>query len=689
MTSRRQLARTLVANGLRQRGLRTEPQAIHALAEAIVQSDPNVLGDTDTILAGLLVTGSYTLDILEEAGADRRLLKRLTLGSARGPDIWDPGAATDPLEALFADGTPARQAARLADADGRPMGTADLLRAALTMRMDGVGVEAKLGLASGSIPAGGFPIELRRDEAPGSTLLRDLEARLCEVLLFVTGILAKDHHPSGMLRTRTASLTEDEDWILDKDFGTLFRGMRTEELEFIIRALNTWFVSRAIALSPTPLCLQTVNRCTMLLFAPKYFAESGGDVQVVETGLGLAERLAPSRDVPFLALVQAGNQIHAGHFTYRNALQVSAPGRRQALEVQGVRLYAPRPVPLIPNAILSRFQRLISTPNVSEADITVFLHSHPELVLSLGYCTARPMICLTDPDSNSFLPNFILEIPNSRGHSILNLGSPTTAPFTSDPFLRMSTELTRAIGQLRASADVFSRSTERRAFERLHGVTGFRPELIVVMGRSTNFASLQERQNAEDQLGKVRLLTYDDMIAYAKMRNIALPDVAAPFDSEVERTANRRVDARTDAPPRPAPKPVSYDLALSFAGEDREAAQALADALRQHDISVFYDAFERADLWGKDLYAHLSDVYRNRARFCVMFISRHYEQNLWTNHERKAAQERAFRERQEYILPVRLDDTELPGLLGTTSYVDHRTTTTEEIVNLLRDKLGR
>ncbi len=91
-----------------------------------------------------------------------------------------------------------------------------------------------------------------------------------------------------------------------------------------------------------------------------------------------------------------------------------------------------------------------------------------------------------------------------------------------------------------------------------------------------------------------------------------------------------------------------YDVALSFAGEDRTYVDAVATALKP-DVSVFYDSFEEAHLWGKDLYSYLHDVYQNKARFTVMFISEHYAKKLWTLHERKAAQVRAFREREEYI----------------------------------------
>lgn len=39
-----------------------------------------------------------------------------------------------------------------------------------------------------------------------------------------------------------------------------------------------------------------------------------------------------------------------------------------------------------------------------------------------------------------------------------------------------------------------------------------------------------------------------------------------------------------------------YDVALSFAGEQREYAQAIAHKLKANGVSVFYDDFEKADL---------------------------------------------------------------------------------------------
>lgn len=130
-----------------------------------------------------------------------------------------------------------------------------------------------------------------------------------------------------------------------------------------------------------------------------------------------------------------------------------------------------------------------------------------------------------------------------------------------------------------------------------------------------------------------------------------------------------------DAGPTPAlPASVDeirYDVALSFAGEDRQYAEALAELLRESGLRVFYDHYEQATLWGKDLYVHLHDVYVRRAIYCVVFASQHYERKVWTSHERQAAQERALREKgNEYLLPIRIDDTLIPGLPATIGYVE-------------------
>jgi hypothetical protein len=130
-----------------------------------------------------------------------------------------------------------------------------------------------------------------------------------------------------------------------------------------------------------------------------------------------------------------------------------------------------------------------------------------------------------------------------------------------------------------------------------------------------------------------------------------------------------------------------YDVALSFAGENREYVREVAAALRLKDKRVFFDEFEQVQLWGKDLYQHLNEIYKSKSRLCIIFVSKDYASKRWTSHELRSAQARAFTESKEYLLPVRLDETPLPGVNETVGYIDGRKVSATETAQLIVRKL--
>ena len=132
-----------------------------------------------------------------------------------------------------------------------------------------------------------------------------------------------------------------------------------------------------------------------------------------------------------------------------------------------------------------------------------------------------------------------------------------------------------------------------------------------------------------------------------------------------------------------------YDIALSFAGENRAYVEEVATGLQAAGVKVFYDAFETAELWGKNLVDHLAEIYANRARYVMMFISKEYVEKAWTTHERQHAQGRALVAKEEYILPARFDDTPVPGMTTTVAFQDLRRTTPQQLVELIIAKLQR
>lgn len=132
----------------------------------------------------------------------------------------------------------------------------------------------------------------------------------------------------------------------------------------------------------------------------------------------------------------------------------------------------------------------------------------------------------------------------------------------------------------------------------------------------------------------------------------------------------------------------AYDVCLSFAGEQRAYVERVAGCLKQARVGVFYDDYETVNLWGEDLVQHLDKVFREQARFCVMFVSADYARKIWTTHELRSIQARVLRSATAYLLPVRFDETEIPGLLESIGVLNAMDFEPEQIAELVIAKLS-
>ena len=133
---------------------------------------------------------------------------------------------------------------------------------------------------------------------------------------------------------------------------------------------------------------------------------------------------------------------------------------------------------------------------------------------------------------------------------------------------------------------------------------------------------------------------------------------------------------------------IEYEVALSFAGEQRLYVKEVARTLQSRGVSVFYDEFETVQLWGKHLAEELQSVYEERAFLAVMFISADYVEKMWPRHERIAILSRAVEERGVYVLPVRFDDSEVPGLSRDLDYLRAENYSPAELAAMIAEKLG-
>lgn len=130
-----------------------------------------------------------------------------------------------------------------------------------------------------------------------------------------------------------------------------------------------------------------------------------------------------------------------------------------------------------------------------------------------------------------------------------------------------------------------------------------------------------------------------------------------------------------------------YDVALSFAGSERKYASELCNILTKNGVKVFLDEKFASELWGQDLAAEFDRIFSNEARFCVVFVSEQYRDRMWTRHEFKSILGRTVSNRgQSYLLPIKIDNTNLDGLQFTVGYV-HIRKGIEYISNLLIERI--
>lgn len=111
---------------------------------------------------------------------------------------------------------------------------------------------------------------------------------------------------------------------------------------------------------------------------------------------------------------------------------------------------------------------------------------------------------------------------------------------------------------------------------------------------------------------KTRILSVEDPMLVFYLRNINWADF-------VREVGFKRVDYTE-----------SYDVALSFAGEDREYAQMLHDVLVDNGYAVFYDFAEQHRLLANDVEAYLGPIYESGSRYVVAVLGKSYGSKRWT-----------------------------------------------------------
>lgn len=152
-----------------------------------------------------------------------------------------------------------------------------------------------------------------------------------------------------------------------------------------------------------------------------------------------------------------------------------------------------------------------------------------------------------------------------------------------------------------------------------------------------------------------------------------------PFVNATKDNDKKKVDLKK--------RNIIHDVAISYASEQLDYAQEVANTLIAKGIRVFFDKFLETKMWGKDLPSYLKKVYYDESQYCMIFISKDYVSKAWPTFELELAIARSIESMGDYILPIRFDDSEVPGLVPTIKYINANEKTPAEIAELFMEKL--
>lgn len=131
-----------------------------------------------------------------------------------------------------------------------------------------------------------------------------------------------------------------------------------------------------------------------------------------------------------------------------------------------------------------------------------------------------------------------------------------------------------------------------------------------------------------------------------------------------------------------------FDVGLSFPGEVRDLVDEVARNL-EHLIgpnAYFYDNNYVAQLARPSLDTFLQDIYRNRSKLIVVFISADYQHKNWCGIEFRAIRDIIAERKHQRIMFVRTDDGAVEGVFDTDGYVDARKFSPEKIAGFIKER---
>lgn len=132
----------------------------------------------------------------------------------------------------------------------------------------------------------------------------------------------------------------------------------------------------------------------------------------------------------------------------------------------------------------------------------------------------------------------------------------------------------------------------------------------------------------------------------------------------------------------------TFDVAISFAGEDRHIARDIAAAMRNRSIHVLFDEFYEEHFARPNLHEFLRALYE-QSRVCVVIVSQLYLQSPWSQAEIHLLVSRAKSDNDYTLVPVQVSGVDLPLTLKAMSSIDYTQSSADFVAEIVDNILQK
>ena len=173
---------------------------------------------------------------------------------------------------------------------------------------------------------------------------------------------------------------------------------------------------------------------------------------------------------------------------------------------------------------IEELESLMNDLSARELQFQEFFERNPHFLRRNDYREVHPHVYLTRDGEGALIPDFILTEADSQRAAIVELKKAnalrTRLVRHQSNRVRFADAVMEARAQLLTYQEWFEVPSNRERVASKVGMEIYRPQMMVIIGRASDFAPGIERQRLAAHVPDLRVVTYDDILREARRRRI-------------------------------------------------------------------------------------------------------------------------------------------------------------------------